>query len=373
VKISAVLAVIAISCLSHLFPTNQAFVSNTLKEIDACEGNLKLKLIRVWGGDDTDDENQFFRLPNDIKIGKDGLVYISDSGNHRIQVFDRTGNHVKTLGSRGNGPGDLFQPRALAIDNDNNILVADSSNRRIQALGTRGNYLFSFKLDKARKPSSIAVNSKNQILVGSHEYSFATGNLILLFDSRGNFIKEIGTIYQRSKSLLKTESIFLTVDTDDNIYIAYYAAPFYWKYSQNGEALNVVSFDMPGKRVQPSGNGFKIIGDMKANAASGITVDRQNRLYLVTSTRPVKKSEIFYLVGDRRYPRNIPSEKTDRFRLLVFNPDGKVIAARQLNVFCNRIYVHDNTLFIIDSFMGMKIYEYQINFSNPGGNPWDYH
>lgn len=66
----------------------------------------------------------------------------------------------------------------------------------------------------------------------------------------------------------------------------------------------------------------------------------------------------------RRYPKGPLPEKIDRFRLLVFSPAGKIIAARKLDVFCDSIYVYGTSLFIIDTYMGMKIFEYKMSFDN---------
>jgi hypothetical protein len=46
-------------------------VHNTLGEINSVKGKMRLTLLRTWGGDEADDENQFFRYPMDIVIGKD--------------------------------------------------------------------------------------------------------------------------------------------------------------------------------------------------------------------------------------------------------------------------------------------------------------
>jgi hypothetical protein len=123
-----------------------------------------------------------------------------------------------------------------------------------------------------------------------------------------------------------------------------------------------------------SKNEFTVTGKMKTNASAGISVDQQGRVYLVTTTRQRNKKEKFFLVINRHGVLRVAGKKndsdnTDRFRLLVFNSAGKVIAAKQLDVFCDRIYVHEDTLFIIDSYMGMKIYEYKVSFENVDGNP----
>jgi hypothetical protein len=80
-------------------------VHNTLAEIESVKGKIQLNLVRTWGGDEVEDENQFFKDPWDIIIGKDSFIYISDFGNHRIQVFDEKGIYKRSIGRRGQGRG----------------------------------------------------------------------------------------------------------------------------------------------------------------------------------------------------------------------------------------------------------------------------
>lgn len=79
---------LVLSLLTNCF-AKTTLSRNSLDEINACKGKVELSLVRIWNNEDSDDENQFFKFPMDVKIGKDGLVYIVDTDNHRIQVFDR--------------------------------------------------------------------------------------------------------------------------------------------------------------------------------------------------------------------------------------------------------------------------------------------
>jgi DNA-binding beta-propeller fold protein YncE len=49
-----------------------------------------------------------------------------------VQVFDRDGNFVSQFGKSGTGNGEFNEPVGLAIDDSGNIYVADTWNQRIQ-------------------------------------------------------------------------------------------------------------------------------------------------------------------------------------------------------------------------------------------------
>ena len=58
--------------------------------------------------------NGQFNNPRDIAIDSQGLVYVADLGNHRIQKFTPNGKFVAQFGSYG--PGQLNRPYGITID-----------------------------------------------------------------------------------------------------------------------------------------------------------------------------------------------------------------------------------------------------------------
>jgi sugar lactone lactonase YvrE len=75
--------------------------------------------------------------PRDIAIGTDGRLYVTDTGNKRIQIFDRVGTFVGAIGGEGPAPGRLREPVGLTWANGG-LWVADAWNNRIQQLSSDG-------------------------------------------------------------------------------------------------------------------------------------------------------------------------------------------------------------------------------------------
>jgi len=90
-----------------LFP-KEIYAPIALKEINASLGQIKLTFIREWGRERAKNKSEMFYEPQDIEIGKNGLIYILDSGNNRIHVFDNSGKYIRTIGKKGQGPGEFF-------------------------------------------------------------------------------------------------------------------------------------------------------------------------------------------------------------------------------------------------------------------------
>ncbi len=76
-----------------------------------------------------------FKTPAGLAEDGQGLFYIADGGNHRIQVFTSVGILRTAWGTFGSGNGEFQSPQGIAVDNGGFIYVADSGNRRIQKCG----------------------------------------------------------------------------------------------------------------------------------------------------------------------------------------------------------------------------------------------
>jgi DNA-binding beta-propeller fold protein YncE len=91
------------------------------------------KFLRSWG--QTGTGNGEFRSPSGLAIDRDGRVYVAEIGNNRIQVFDKDGKSLGAFGSKGSGPGQFDNLHGLAVDADTGLLyVADTGNHRVQVL-----------------------------------------------------------------------------------------------------------------------------------------------------------------------------------------------------------------------------------------------
>lgn len=74
-----------------------------------------------------------FRGAADLAIdNRNGDVYVVDTGNNRVQRFDRDGRFISEFGNAGRGNGQFDRPYGIAIDKDGYIYVADTGNKRIQ-------------------------------------------------------------------------------------------------------------------------------------------------------------------------------------------------------------------------------------------------
>jgi hypothetical protein len=139
-----------------------------------------------------------FNYPKGIAVDGQGNVYVVDSYNHRVQVFDGTGRFVRQWGSQGNGPGQFQEPWGIAVDREGNVYVADTWNHRIQKFDGEGRVLGQWGVfgDTAGAlggsevfygPRDVAVDVDGNVVVSD------TGNKrVIKFTSEGEFIGQWG-------------------------------------------------------------------------------------------------------------------------------------------------------------------------------------
>jgi len=114
---------------SHLFiANNRLYVNDTMNfriQIFGLDG----KYITAFGKHG--DASGHFSQPKGVGVDSRGHIYVVDAIFHRVQVFDEKGQYLIAFGSQGKGAAEFWLPTGLFIVQDR-IYVADSYNRRIQ-------------------------------------------------------------------------------------------------------------------------------------------------------------------------------------------------------------------------------------------------
>jgi DNA-binding beta-propeller fold protein YncE len=118
------------------------------------------------------DPGQFSRI-RALALGPDGLLYVADACNHRIQVFTRDGQLVRVLGEPGEGPGQLSYPYDLAfgkLGEASMLYVAEYGNHRVQKFDLDGNSVGTWggpgkQPGKLHSPWALAVDSRGRVHV----------------------------------------------------------------------------------------------------------------------------------------------------------------------------------------------------------------
>ena len=201
----------------HFFQLESLSVDNEGNVYVTDSGNERIQkftsdgqFLKTWGVSGTD--NGEFKKPTGIATYENN-VYVVDSEQSRIQVFDSTGKFLQSWGKFGFEQGEFFYPHGIAISNDGVVYVADTKNHRIQQFTTDGEFLSSFGIfgpgdGRLRTPIDVALGE-------NYVYVSDPGNSkIEKYTYEGISVASFDYNFGGSPTL----PYGLTVDTDGNIY-----------------------------------------------------------------------------------------------------------------------------------------------------------
>jgi len=128
------------------------------------------------------------------------LLWVVDTGAHRILAFDTQGQVVHSLGGRGNAGGRFNFPTHLAMDGQGRLVVTDTANFRVQVISQRGAPQGTMGRvgdgpGALAKPKGVAVDADGHIYVvdalfGNVQIFDEEGRLLLFFGENGSGVGE---------------------------------------------------------------------------------------------------------------------------------------------------------------------------------------
>ena len=84
-----------------------------------------------------------FAAPTNVAVDARGNLYVTDTWNHRVQVFDRRGRFLRAFGSHGTRPGNFVRPKGIAVDSEGHIYVVDAEFNNFQVFTPEGQPLLA--------------------------------------------------------------------------------------------------------------------------------------------------------------------------------------------------------------------------------------
>ncbi len=115
------------------------------------------------------EEGKLFK-PSYITMDNDGNLYVTDSFNFRVQMFDSQGKYVKSFGFHGDVPGSFARPKGIAMDREKHLYVADAAFENVQLFDVETANLLLFFGGFGGKPGSMYLPAGVHIDYDNVEY-----------------------------------------------------------------------------------------------------------------------------------------------------------------------------------------------------------
>ena len=254
----------------HLAVGNNLEIVSTVR-IYSLDGSL----LHVFGSYGTGPGQ--FKRPKGVAYDENGNLWVTDYGNHRIQVFDGNGTYLRefggwaenpymrdiqaaaydddffyftdnlnqrvvkleanlgtydrTIAEKGTGEGQVIDPKGINLDRQGRIYVVDSGNDRVQVFENNGTFIRSFgSSDIFVRPWGVAVADDGTVFV-----SDADLDKIFVFDGVGNLTGSWGESGSLGHELDNPCS--LQIGPEGDLYVADYDNFAIKRFSPTGDLL----------------------------------------------------------------------------------------------------------------------------------------
>eukprot|EP00731_Ephydatia_muelleri_P007907 Em0004g245a len=130
-----------------------------------------------------------FSSPSGISI-KGDVLYVADTHNHHVQKLTSSGKFLHKFGQQGSGQGQFNRPWGVIIDSNNKLIVSDSGNHRIQIFNENGGWLLTIDGQgnhSFQSPWGLALDPQGNIHVAADG-----SNTIKVFTKKGVCIRMYG-------------------------------------------------------------------------------------------------------------------------------------------------------------------------------------
>jgi len=316
---------------------------------------ISLEFVQKIGDLETEDENFMLYEPRDVAVDGNGNIYISDSGNCRIQKYDKHGKYLATFGRRGLGPSEFQMLGLMQVLPDNKIFVSDFYLAKTLVLDPNGKEIRRFSIPDRRIYRFIVMHS-GELLSDGYLRSYSENEkepyiepLLKVFDEELNVKREFcDPLDFGDRSYNQTmNTIYYTIDRNDSVFVTFLEQNRIEKYTPEGILVWKADRLLDYKMSKPKpGRGSGKINYFSKN----IAVDGKGRAWVQTV---IKQSS-----GSSNRDNYIPSKSI----LEVYENDGTFLCRiPYIDIDKMRTYrIFGDRIFFVDEKTEMAVYEYRI-------------
>ncbi|WP_147534111.1 6-bladed beta-propeller [Bacillus marasmi] len=206
------------------------------------------------------------KKPMDVaKVGE--YIYVSDTGNKQIQVFDQSGTPITKFGKKGTKEGEFQFPYGIDGDEQGNVYVADMYNGKISVFNSKGEFQHYFK--ETGKETLIKAPGGLRIVDNKIYVTDIEKHKVFVFGLDGEKVAEIGGAGTGEGQFIAPNSV--AVDEDQNVYVSDSGNNRVQVFNKDGKFEKIINGSKDGK------------GQSSFVNPRGIGVDGRGNVYIVNN------------------------------------------------------------------------------------------
>lgn len=278
-------------------------------------------------------EEYLFNLIISIAVDDEERIYVADRKESHVKLFNENGKYLRTIGKKGQGPGEMQMPIYVQISSQNELIVHDYIAQRLSFFSLDGKYLRQKSTAKTRNLFiPIKMDSHGNLIVTA---AFAPlpigGKKLKIYDSNLELLTMVTKEERGIRGVfdIGKPSWYCDISPSDNIVWGDSKEYVLQILNSKGDLIKIITKDHDRVEItaedkeryeklyaEPIKIGMKLNFRGHFPAFSEISVDDEERIFVKTYERVEGKEDLFYFD--------------------VFESGGKYIAKIPINANLNR-------------------------------------
>lgn len=262
------------------------------------------------GSGNEGEEYSFFRIGN-IAVDDRESIYVADIASAHIRMFDSDGKYLRTIGRKGQGPGEMQMPSYVQITSNNEVLVQDYMAQRISFFSVDGKHLRQMSTAKTRTPFiPIRMDSRGNLIVFAASAPPPVGGKELrIYDSGLELLMIVTKEERGTRGIIDIgkSSLYCDVSPSDNIVWGNSKEYVLQILNQRGDLIkkiikeyNPIEITAEDKEKYEKQYAGPVKRGMRLNfrghfpAFNEISIDDEERIFVKTYERVEGREDLFY-------------------------------------------------------------------------------
>jgi len=286
-------------------------------------------------------EKHMFYLLTDMDADSHGNIYVLDSEDVNIKVYDKKGRFSKVISRKGQGPGQLSNPIDIYVDDKDLLYVCDSGNNRISIFNEQGDFVRSINFNEYSAGKIIGINPLGGIILRvdktslESSMSFITRTYFInMYSDRFDFKKNLYSVsvpimqhFRKGEkgialSIPYQKELCWTLDSSGNVYIGESQTYEIQVFSPLGKQIRRIEKEYEQSKVSKP--------DIENYVKDQFQFDKKERTFWSTTIKqklrfpehkPVFKK--FFFAEDRLFVLRSENGNKERLFFDIFDSEGR--------------------------------------------------